>query len=182
MNEAGTRQAGTLERAGAALQRAARLVAGLMFAGVFLVFLYKIVMRYALHEALAWGEEVSVILFIWIIFWANAFIMRDREQISFDLFYHRLPPAGRRVTAILRLVLIGAIVAAALPGALDYIGFLWRERTPVSACGSTSSIPASASSSSRSWRGRSGRSAGFSAATGASTSSRRRACPTGSGS
>ena len=131
MNEAGTRQAGTLERAGAALQRAARLVAGLMFAGVFLVFLYKIVMRYAFHEALAWGEEVSVILFIWIIFWANAFIMRDREQISIDLFYHRLPPAGRRVTAILRLVLIGAIVAAALPGALDYIGFLWRERTPV---------------------------------------------------
>ncbi|SEC55146.1 TRAP-type C4-dicarboxylate transport system, small permease component [Rhizobiales bacterium GAS191] len=122
---------GVLRQAGGALERAARLVAGLMFAGVFLVFLYKIVMRYAFHEALAWGEEVSVILFIWIIFWANAFILRDKEQISFDLLYHRMPPAGRRLMAILRQLLIGGIMAAALPGALDYIGFLWRERTPV---------------------------------------------------
>jgi TRAP-type C4-dicarboxylate transport system permease small subunit len=139
MNEAGARQAGTLERAqagtleraGAALQRAARLVAGLMFAGVFLVFLYKIVMRYTFHEALAWGEEVSVILFIWIIFWANAFLVRDKEQITFDLVYRLFPATTQRTIALARAVIVGGIFAWALPGSLDYIGFLWREHTPV---------------------------------------------------
>ena len=49
-----------------------------MFAAVFLIFNYKIVMRYLGHDAVAWADEVSVMLFIWIIFWANAFVVRDR--------------------------------------------------------------------------------------------------------
>jgi TRAP-type C4-dicarboxylate transport system permease small subunit len=113
------------------LRRAAAIVSGLLFAAVFLVFVFKIVMRYASHDEPAWTDEVSVILFMWIVLWANAFVVRDREQIVFDLFYHPLPPRARRVVAIARALLIGGIFAVALPGSLDYIAFLWRERTPV---------------------------------------------------
>ncbi len=120
-----------MRQAGTWLAHGAKLVAGLLFAAVFLVFLLKIVMRYAFHQALAWGDEMSVILFIWIIFWANAFILRDKDQIGFDLVYQLMPPAVRRTMAILRRLLIGGVLLAALPGSLDYLAFLWRERTPV---------------------------------------------------
>ena len=115
----------------ARLRRFAALVPALLFALVFLIFNYKIVTRYLEHDEAAWADEVSVILFIWIIFWANAFVVRDREQITFDLAYRPLPDRGKRVMALARLVIVGGIFASALPGSLDYIAFLWRERTPV---------------------------------------------------
>jgi TRAP-type C4-dicarboxylate transport system permease small subunit len=102
-----------------------------MFACVFVAFIYKIVMRYAAHDAVAWADEISVVLFVWIIFWANAFLVADRRQIRFDLVVRLLPPALQRAAAILRLAIVGGLFLWALPGVLDYIAFLWRERTPV---------------------------------------------------
>jgi TRAP-type C4-dicarboxylate transport system permease small subunit len=111
--------------------RFADAVAGALFAAVFLIFVYKIVMRYLAHDAVAWADEISVILFIWIIFWANAFVVEDRRQITFDLLYRHLGPHGQRVAAIARLAIMAGIFLYAAPGAIDYIQFLWRERTPV---------------------------------------------------
>jgi TRAP-type C4-dicarboxylate transport system permease small subunit len=118
--------------------RASRIAAGaaecavsLMFAAVFLVFVYKIVMRYVAGDAVAWADEVCVVLFIWIIFCTNAFVVSDRRQITFDLLYRVLPPAGRRASRMVRLAVVGGLFAWALPAVIDYILFLWRERTPV---------------------------------------------------
>ena len=118
-------------RLGGIIGRAAEAVCVAMFAGVFLVFVYKIVMRYVAHDAIAWADEVSVVLFIWIVFIANGLVVEDRRQISFDLLYGHVGPRTQRVFAILRILLVGGIFATALPGALDYTFFLWRERTPV---------------------------------------------------
>ena len=106
-------------------------VAVAMFAAVFVVFIYKIAMRHLAGDAVAWADEVSVVLFVWILFWANAFVVRDRQQIRFDLVYRLLPANGRRVFAMIRLVSIGGLFLWALPSVVDYTLFLWRERTPV---------------------------------------------------
>lgn len=116
------------------LRRARQLtdaVAGLMFAAVFVIFCLKIGMRYAAHNELAWTDEVAVILFIWIIFWSNAFVLSDRDHIRFDLVLHVAPPRARQAMAVARALLVGGIFLAALPGTVDYVLFLWRERTPV---------------------------------------------------
>ena len=102
-----------------------------MFACVFAVFLLKIVMRYAAGDALAWADEVSTVLFVWLIFWANAFLVPDRQQIAFDLLYRHLPPGGQRLTKAARLLVVGGLFAWSLPGVVGYLRFLWRERTPV---------------------------------------------------
>ena len=113
------------------LHAAADWVGVLMFASVFLIFIGKVGMRYFLHDEAAWSDEVSVILFIWIIFWANSFLMTDRDQITFDLVYRILPDRLQRAFALARLLLIGGLFACSLPGSLGYIRFLWREHTPV---------------------------------------------------
>jgi TRAP-type C4-dicarboxylate transport system permease small subunit len=115
----------------ASLWRMADWAACTMFAAVFLIFNYKIFTRYFEHDEAVWADEVLVILFIWIIFWANAFLIRDSEQISFDLVYRLLPASAKRIVALIRAFLIGGIFAWALPGSLDYLRFLWREHTPV---------------------------------------------------
>ncbi len=105
--------------------------AAAMFAAVFLIFNYKIFTRYFEHNEAVWADEVLVILFIWIIFWAQAFVLRDGDQITFDLIYRLLPARGQRIAALARHVLVGGVFLWALPGSLGYIRFLWREHTPV---------------------------------------------------
>lgn len=112
-------------------QVAAEAVAGLMFATVFLVFCFKIALRYVAHDSMAWADEVSIVLFVWIVFWANALVLRERDHIRFDLVYVLLPPTGQRAFAILRAILLGGVFLYALPATLDYVLFLWRERTAV---------------------------------------------------
>jgi TRAP-type C4-dicarboxylate transport system permease small subunit len=115
----------------AKLRQLADWIASAMFAAVFVIFNYKIFTRYFEHDEAVWADEVLVILFIWIIFWANAFLVRDKEQITFDLVYRQAPERMKRWMALARLVLIGGIFLWALPGSIDYLLFLWRERTPV---------------------------------------------------
>jgi TRAP-type C4-dicarboxylate transport system permease small subunit len=120
-----------IERAGRSIARAAEALCVAAFVGVFLVFLWKIVMRYAAGDAVAWADEVTVVLFVWIVFIANGFVVEEHRQIRFDLVYRHVGVRTRRALALLRILLVGGVFAAALPGALDYIAFLWRERTPV---------------------------------------------------
>ena len=115
----------------ARLRQVANWLAAAMFAAVFLIFNYKIFTRYFEHDEAVWADEVLVILFIWIIFWAQSFIVRDKDQITFDLVYRLLPPRGQRAAALARHLLIGGIFLWSLPGSLGYIQFLWREHTPV---------------------------------------------------
>ncbi|HVV92739.1 MAG TPA: TRAP transporter small permease subunit [Hyphomicrobiales bacterium] len=112
-------------------ERFAEIIASVMFALVFLIFNYKIITRYLEHNEAAWADEVSVILFIWIIFWGNAFVLRDKQQIKFDLIYHPLPARIKRMMAVARLALVGGLFLWSLPGSVGYILFLWREKTPV---------------------------------------------------
>ncbi len=123
-------EAGEL-RLAARLRQIADWTAAAMFAAVFLIFNYKIFTRYFEHNEAVWADEVLVILFIWIIFWAQAFVVRDRDQITFDLFYRLLPARGQRMAALSRHVLVGGVFLWSLPGSLGYIRFLWREHTPV---------------------------------------------------
>ncbi|MGH7153644.1 MAG: TRAP transporter small permease [Acetobacteraceae bacterium] len=111
--------------------RGASLVSSLMFVLVFAIFIYKIASRYGWGDEPAWSDELSVILFIWIIFWANAFVLREQDHIRFDLLYHPMPRTVRRVMAILRTLLIGGTFLCALPSIVSYTQFLWREHTPV---------------------------------------------------
>ena len=111
-----------------ALGKACDMVAVLLFACVFLVFAFKIVMRYVADNPVPWADEVAVVLFVWLLFWGNSFIV---DEIRFDLLYRLLPETWRRAAMLLRLVIIGGLFLWALPSVIDYILFLKRERTPV---------------------------------------------------
>jgi TRAP-type C4-dicarboxylate transport system permease small subunit len=118
-------------RIGTAIARVTDAITSLMFIAVFAAFIYKIVMRYAAGDAVAWADEVSVVLFIWIVFLANGFMLDDRRQITFDLIYRHLSERNQRFVAAARSLLVGGIFLCALPASVDYVLFLWRERTPV---------------------------------------------------
>jgi TRAP-type C4-dicarboxylate transport system permease small subunit len=112
-------------------ESAAALVAALLLGALFVVILAGVVARYGFAHPLAWVDEIAVILFVWLVFWTGAMVVREREHVAFDLIYELLPPPWQRALGIAGALACALLLAFAVPKVADYIAFLWRERTPV---------------------------------------------------
>ena len=73
-----------------------------------------------------------MVLYVWVILWAAAFIVPEREHVMFDLVWTRASGrAAARRCALVGDALIGGLAAWALPASWDYVRFMGREGTPV---------------------------------------------------
>lgn len=113
------------------LKRGADAVGAGLFAALFAVFLVQITARFGFNRPLPWTDEVAVVLYVWVILWAAAFMVPAREHVVFDLVYHAMRPRVRRGMQLVGAVMIGALAAWAIPGSWDYVRFMAREGTPV---------------------------------------------------
>ena len=113
------------------LKRAANAIGVALFSALFVVFMVQIVARFGFNRPLPWTDEVAVMLYVWVILWAAAFIVPEREHVMFDLVWNAV---GRRARKGMRLVghaMVGGLAAWALPACWDYVLFMRREGTPV---------------------------------------------------
>jgi len=76
-------------------ESAARLVAAAIVAALFIVLVAGVFARYALGRPLAWTDEVAVVLFVWMVFWTGAFVLKSHEHVAFDIVYDLAPPAAQ---------------------------------------------------------------------------------------
>jgi TRAP-type C4-dicarboxylate transport system permease small subunit len=113
------------------LRRAAQSLGGLMFLALFAVFLIQIAARFGFNRPLPWTDELAVVLYLWVILWASAFMVSEREHVVFDLVWNSVGPRVRRAMRIAGHLMIGSLAAVALPGSWDYVRFMAREGTPV---------------------------------------------------
>jgi len=111
------------------MRRAAAAVSALLVAAVLGVVLLGVARRYVLGAPLSWSDELASVLFLWLVFWTAALAVPLREHVSFDLLTDALPPGTRRAIGIGTSLLVGVALLAALPKTIEYVAFLWRERT-----------------------------------------------------
>jgi len=98
---------------------------------MFAAFLLQVFTRYVLNDPVAWTQEFVLIMYIWIVFWCGAFLLKEREHITFDMFFLALPPRQRRILAIILTALTGLVFIVALPATIDYVTFMKIEKSPV---------------------------------------------------
>ena len=113
------------------LAKGAELICGLLFLAMFGAFLIQIFMRYVAGNPMGWTDELSVLLFIWTVFLANAFMLRDPEHIRFNLIYQKFSLQTKRIITIITAVVFVGLIIAALPVFIDYLNFLKIQRTPI---------------------------------------------------
>lgn len=86
--------------------RITEAIAGGMLAAIFLTFLLQIVLRYFFTPA-GWTLEFIGILWVWVIFFSCAFVVRERDHVKFDIIYLA---ASRRARQIMSLIAAVAVV------------------------------------------------------------------------
>ncbi len=104
--------------------RGAEGVAAAMLAAMFLTFILQIFSRYILAEPLGWTLELCLTLWIWLVFFGNAFVVRHQEHVTFDVVYLAVSPRVRQVFALIGAVSIIVGLAVSVLPTWDYIDFM----------------------------------------------------------
>jgi TRAP-type C4-dicarboxylate transport system permease small subunit len=112
-------------------KHAANAVGGGLFLALFVVFIVQITARFGFNKPLPWTDEAAVILYIWVILWAAAVVVPEREHVVFDLLWNSVGVRTRQLMRILGHLLIGGLALVALPANWDYVKFMAREGSPV---------------------------------------------------
>ena len=113
------------------LQRGANLIGGGLFLTLFIVFIVQITARFGFNKPLPWTDEAAVILYLWVILWAAATVVPEREHVVFDLVWNSVGYRTRQAMRIAGNLLIGGLCLVALPASWDYVHFMNRESSPV---------------------------------------------------
>ena len=82
-------------------------------AAMFATFILQVVIRYSarmewLAEAMpfldpthyGWTLDFCLALWVWLVFWGNAFVVRDEDHVTFDMLYGFVSAPVRRVFVI----------------------------------------------------------------------------------
>ena len=108
--------------------RAENVLAALL-ATLFAAFIIQIVFRYLLNFPIGWTQELSTVAWIWLVLWGAAFVVREDEEIRFDLIYGSVSPEVRRGMTIVAAVSVVALYGVSLPAVVDYVMFMKVEET-----------------------------------------------------
>lgn len=111
------------------LQRRAEDVAGALLLAMFIAFLVQIFMRYVLNSPVGWSTEVCALAWLWIILWGSGVVLRDSEEIRFDLVYESIGAKTRRLFDALYAVPLVILYGVSLPATISYISFMKVERS-----------------------------------------------------
>jgi TRAP-type C4-dicarboxylate transport system permease small subunit len=102
-----------------------------LFAALFGVFIVQIGARFILDQPLPWTDELAVILYLWVVLWAAAASVREREHVRFDLIHDLMPAPLRRGVRMLGHLAIALLALLALPASWDYVSAMRQESSPV---------------------------------------------------
>jgi TRAP-type C4-dicarboxylate transport system permease small subunit len=106
------------------ITRGSEAVAAAMLAALFITFMLQIISRYVMVQPFGWTLELCLTLWIWIVFFGAAMIVRDRDHVTFDILYLAVPRGPRRILALISAGAIVVGLAWSLLPTWDYIDFL----------------------------------------------------------
>jgi C4-dicarboxylate transporter, DctQ subunit len=100
-----------------------------MMAVMFIAFIAQVVFRYVLNKPLGWTDELSTQVWLWGILWGAAFVMRNNEDIRFDMLYNLLPNGPRRWLTVFSSCSIVGILLLSFPATWAYVSFMKVEKS-----------------------------------------------------
>jgi TRAP-type C4-dicarboxylate transport system permease small subunit len=113
-----------LQALGAWCYRRAENVLAAMLAIMFVAFIIQIVFRYLINLPIGWTQEITVIMWIWLVLWGAAFVIREAEEVRFDVIYGAAGPQARRVMCVITAAALVGLYGISLPAVVDYVAFM----------------------------------------------------------
>ncbi len=114
---------------GAWLRRRAENLAALMLGVMFAAFVLQIVFRYFFNFPVGWASELTVALWLWLVLWGASFVVKESEEIRFDLLTGAVGRRGRIAMGIVVALALVVLYGMAFKPSLDYVAFMKVEKS-----------------------------------------------------
>ncbi len=111
------------------LRRRAENVIVLMLFVMFAAFMAQIIFRYFLNLPIGWASELTVVMWLWLVLFGAAFVVREQEEIRFDILYGAVSSGKRRIMAILFSTGLLVAYGFSFPAVWDYVTFMKVQST-----------------------------------------------------
>lgn len=111
------------------LRRRAENVAVALLCVMFATFIVQIFARYVINKPIGWSEEVIIAAWLWTVLWGAAFVLRESDEIRFDIVYSQVSERIRRIFTILSGVVLVVLYGVSLPAAFNYVSFMRVEHS-----------------------------------------------------
>ena len=111
------------------LQRRAENIAALMLAVMFAAFVLQIVFRYFFNFPIGWTSELTVVMWLWIVLWGAAFVLRENEEVRFDLLTGAVGRRARIAMGIVAAAALLVLYGKSLPASWSYVTFMKVEKS-----------------------------------------------------
>jgi C4-dicarboxylate transporter DctQ subunit len=111
------------------LRRRAENVAAVMLAVMFAAFIIQIVFRYFFNFPVGWTSELTVVMWLWLVLWGAAFVLREPEEIRFDLLSGAAGRRGRIAMGIITALALIVLYGVSLKPSFDYVAFMKVEKS-----------------------------------------------------
>lgn len=111
------------------LRRRAENISVALLATMFVSLIVQVVFRYFVNMPMGWTDEVSLITWTWLVLWGAAFVIRESDEIRFELLHASMPPKVRRGMTIFAAAAVVGLFSASQPAVVDYVIFMKVQRT-----------------------------------------------------
>ena len=102
--------------------RGAEFIAAMALAAIFVTFLLQILFRYVpFLEPIGWSVVLISLLWVFVIFFGCAFIVRESDHVTFDVLYLGVPRQVRKVLALITAVLMIIAMLYSLPAVWETV-------------------------------------------------------------
>lgn len=106
------------------LRKGAEGVTAALLAVMFFTFILQIASRYLLAEPFGWTLELCLTLWIWVVFFGCAFVVKHDDHVTFDVIYYGVRPKTRRIFALISAASIVIALGWSIYPTWDWIDFL----------------------------------------------------------
>jgi TRAP-type transport system small permease protein len=106
-----------IESASRILEKILSYFVAFLLAAMSVIVFGNVICRYFLDFALAWYEEISRFLLIWIVFLGSVIALIKGDHLGIDVLTHVFPPRACKSLGILTDILVLAALAIMFQGA-----------------------------------------------------------------
>lgn len=91
-------------------------IAGIAVTGIVFLTFINVVARFIFNSPIGWAEEVTLGLFIWLVFVGMSSSIKDNGHIGVDYFVRKLPKPVAQAIRALKVVIIYAVLLGIFVG------------------------------------------------------------------
>ncbi len=106
------------------------LISNVLFAAMFLVVVLQVIGRYVMRNPFIWTEELARFLYVWLIFFGSATLIKGYEHITIDFLPRKLSSQGQKIYKVVIDVLAFVFVLLMVLGGIKMMRNSGNARLP----------------------------------------------------